>query len=137
MSNETRYADLTFDPVRKQFADRHLFMKGERTEATLRRLGKFAQQKSINPDRLTLATSSIICEFLGITEGSWRWMMNVESNSPLGPPPPPRAPGGPRRGRGVADMWILELDIVPWLLATSEGTDRLGQVIDEIKEQRW
>lgn len=137
MSNETRYADLTFDPVRKQFADRHLFMKGERTEATLRRLGKFAQQKSLNPDRLTLATSSIICEFLGITEGSWRWMMNVESNSPLGPPPPPRAPGGPRRGRGVADMWILELDIVPWLLATSEGTERLGQVIDEINGARF
>ena len=130
MAYNPRYADLTFEPVRKRFARAHLFMRNERTEATLRRLGRFAQQRSVNPDRLTPATSSTICEFLGITEGSWRWLMNEESNSPLGPPPPPRAPGGPQRGRGVADIWILELDIIPWLLGTEAGRAKLAEVIE-------
>lgn len=132
VSYQTRYANLTFDPVRKRFAAAHLFMKGERPEATLNRLGRFARQKSLNPERLTLATSAVICEFLGITEGSWRWLMNTESNSPLGPPPPPRAPGGPRRGRGTSDLWILELDIVPWLLSTEAGRAKLTEIIEDM-----
>lgn len=102
----------------------------------VRRLERFTRQQVVPPQRLTLATAVTICDFLGISDASWRWMLSTESNSPLGPPPPPREPGGLKRGRGVADIWILELDILPWLFSTDAGRDLLAKVLDEIRAER-
>ena len=136
MASDVRYADLTFPPIRERFSARHLYIDGEKTAATLRRLGNFAGQKSLNPQRLTMVTVSTICEFLGMPINWWRWLMREDSNSPYGAPPPPREPGGPVRGRGVTDLWLLELDIIPWLLSTEAGTAKLVEVLDEIKAAR-
>ena len=129
------YRDLQFDPIRIRFGEAHGFRADESVAAFMGRLGRFAAAAKIDPTRLTMVTSATICEFLGIEVYRWRHLVTDLSRSPLGTPPPPRYPGGPRRGRGVTDIWCLELDIIPWLLSSDRGRDMLAEVLVQVKAE--
>ena len=98
------------------------------------RLRDLTRARCVDPGRLTMVTSSTICEFMGFTREQWHWFMNPACRSPMGPPPPPREAGKRTRGPGVSDLWLMELDIVPWLLRSEEGSGRLLQVVGELVE---
>lgn len=128
-----RYRNVGYAPVRERFAVRHEIWPDTNPEEVISRLRRIARPRRPWPDPslLTIATAAIVQEWGGWTAKQWQWLMAEESSPPTGPPPPPREAGGVR-GRGVIGLWVIELDIVPWLLATPSGVERLRRVVVEI-----
>jgi hypothetical protein len=132
-NRRNRFVELTFAPIRERFAVKHGISADDDPSTVLDLLAYFAAAPRVAPELLTLVTSATICEFLGVSPDTWRWWCSHDNHGGIGVPPPPRDPGGPQRGPGVPDLWLLELDIIPWLLSTPAGTARLAAVITDIQ----
>lgn len=132
MARHPRFATLQFAPIRQRFADKHQIDESDHIDAMLDYLADFAYGP-VDPRRLTLVTTGTIAEFLGVSIATLNYWRTDPPTLPYGPMPLPRDPGGPVRTRGVQDLWLLEVDIIPWLLGTDAGLKLLTQVLNDIK----
>ncbi len=135
MPRMPRFASLKFPPIRRRFMDRHEIERSDDIDATLDYLADFAFGK-VDPARLTLVTTGTIAEFLGVSIATLNYWRTDPPSLPYGPMPLPRDPGGPVRTRGVQDLWLLEVDIIPWLLGTEAGVQLLTSVLNDIRYGR-
>lgn len=131
MARQPRFASLRFPPIRQRFATKHELEPSDSIDAILDYLADFAHGK-VDPRRLTLVTTGTIAEFLGVSIPTLNYWRTDPPSLPYGPMPLPRDPGGPVRTRGVQDLWLLEVDIIPWLLGTEAGVNLLHNVIGDI-----
>lgn len=127
------YRDLQFAPIRARFALKHHITSANPTDQYLRQLEALTRARTVDPDLLTIVTGSTICEFMGWTHAKWEYLLRTENRSGIGVPPPPRDPGAPTRAKGASDTWLLELDIVAWLLGTADGRAELTAVIEHVQ----
>ena len=135
MPRQPRFASLKFDPIRQRFAAKHGIEPRDSIDTILDYLADFAHGP-VDPRRLTLVTTGTIAEFLGVSIPTLNYWRSDPPSLPYGPMPLPRDPGGPKRTRGVQDLWLLEVDIIPWLLGTDAGIQLLTQVLNDIRYGR-